>query len=34
MTEFIDFWTFYKNQQFAAYFFVDLNSTMTKLTKF
>jgi hypothetical protein len=34
MTDFIDFATFGKNQQFATYFFVDSNSTMTKSTKY
>jgi len=34
MTEFTDFATFCINQQFVAYFFVDLNSTMTKSTKY
>jgi hypothetical protein len=34
MTDFTDFATFCKNQQFAAYFFVDSNSTMTKSTKY
>jgi len=33
MTNFTDFATFCKNQQFVAYFFVDSNSTMTKSTK-
>jgi hypothetical protein len=34
MTDFTDFATFCKNQQFAAYFFIDSNSTMTKSTKY
>ena len=34
MIDFTDFVIFYKNQQFAPYFFVDLNNTVTKWTKF
>jgi hypothetical protein len=33
LTDFTDFVTFCKNQQFAAYFFVDSNSVMTKSKK-
>ena len=34
MTDFIDFVTSCKKQQFDAYFFVGLSSIMTKSTKF